>query len=83
MKTIYSICFKYNDNGWYNSDKNFQTPELANKYLRKLAADTIKCFRQRGFIIKYINVSFKKNDPAFPAAHQNGRQKTCGRPDRP
>lgn len=73
MKTIYSICQEVNDKGFYNSEKNFQTPELANKYLRKIAADTVNRLRKRGSVVKYINVyRFDKNDTSFPATIEIG-----------
>ena len=73
MKTIYSICSEINDNGQSNSDKNFSTPELANKYLRKLAAKTILYLRENKFKIRYVNVyKFDKNDISFPATIEIG-----------
>ena len=73
MKTIYSICQEVNDKGLYNSDKNFKTPELANKYLRKIAAKTILNLREIGFKIQYVNVyKFDKNDTSFPATIEIG-----------
>lgn len=73
MKTIYSICVEQNDNGWYNSDKNFQTPELANKYLRKIAAKTILNLREIGFKIQYVNVyKFDNNNTSFPSTIEIG-----------
>lgn len=73
MKTIYSICVEHNDKGFYNSDKNFQTPELANKYLRKIAAKTILNLRENKFKIRYLNVyKFDKNDISFPATIEIG-----------
>ena len=73
MKTIYSLCSEINNNGQYNSDKNFPTPELANKYLRKLAANTVCYLRKRGFIVKYINVyKFDNKDNEFPATIEIG-----------
>ena len=73
MKTIYSLCSEINNNGQYNSDKNFSTPELANKYLRKLAAKTILYLRENKFKIRYVNVyKFDKNDISFPATIEIG-----------
>ena len=73
MKTIYSICVEQNDNGCYNSDKNFKTPGLANKYLRKIAARTILSLRENKFKIRYVNVyKFNKDDISFPATIEIG-----------
>lgn len=73
MKTIYSICSEVNDKGLYNSDKNFQTPELANKYLRRLAVQKILFLRENKFKIRYLNVyKFNKNDISFPATIEIG-----------
>lgn len=73
MKAIYSICSEINDKGFYNSDKNFKTPELANKYLRKIAARTILSLRENKFNIRYVNVyKFNKNDISFPATIEIG-----------
>ena len=73
MKTIYSLCSEINNNGQYNSDKNFPTPELANKYLRKLAAKTILYLRENKFKIRYVNVyKFDKNNISFPATIEIG-----------
>lgn len=72
MKTIYSICQEVNDKGLYNSDKNFQTPELANKYLRKIAAKTILNLREIGFKIQYLNVYKFNKDDQFPAKIEFG-----------
>jgi hypothetical protein len=73
MKKNYSLCSEINNNGQYNSDKNFSTPELANKYLRKLAAKTILYLRENEFEIRYVNVyKFDKNDISFPATIEIG-----------
>ena len=73
MKTIYSICSEIDNNGLYNSDKNFYTPKLANKYLRKLAAKTILYLRENKFKLRYVNVyKFDKKEEEFPATIEIG-----------
>ena len=72
MKTIYSICQEVNDKGLYNSDKIFQTPELANKYLRKIAVQTILFLRENKFNIRYLNVYKFNKDDQFPATIEIG-----------
>ena len=72
MKTIYSICQEVNDNGLSNSDKIFQTPELANKYLRKIAVQTILFLRENRFKIRYLNVYKFNKDDQFPATIEIG-----------
>jgi len=73
MKTIYSICSEINNKGVYNSDKNFNTPELANNYLRKLGAKTIIYLRENKFKIRYINIyKFDRNDMSYPATIEIG-----------
>ena len=72
MKTIYSICQEVNDKGLYNSDKIFQTPELANKYLRKIAVQTILFLRENRFKIRYLNVYKFNKDDQFPATIEIG-----------
>ena len=72
MKTIYSICQEVNDKGLYNSDKNFQTPELANKYLRRLAVQKILFLRENKFKIRYLNVYKFNKDDQFPATIEIG-----------
>ena len=48
-------------------------PELANKYLRKLAAKIILRLRKGGFKIQFVNVyEFDKNDASFPVVIEIG-----------